>query len=168
MARFLGEYPSKLDEKNRVMLPAVLRKQLPGEARFVLNRALDACIHIYPYTHWQKIDEALDQLSPFVKKERDFVRYMRAGASEINLDSVGRFIVPKRLMSYASIESSVMFLGNGTLIELWDLAQYEAMLDILPEDFSVLAEDIMGKLEEMADEEASRETLASLIMPLSK
>ncbi len=148
MINFLGEFELKIDAKKRVMLPATLKKQLNGEDHFVINRAFDKCLNLYPYSVWQQVDADLSKLNQFVKKERDFVRYVRGGASEIILDGQGRFAVPSRLMEYASISSEIILLGNGSLIEVWDLATYENYLNIDADDFSSLAEEVMVKYEE--------------------
>lgn len=143
MVHFLGEYEIRVDAKKRIMLPAALKKQLGDVVRFVINRSFDKCLNLYPYDMWQEIDSELGKLNPFVKKERDFVRFVRGGATEVTLDGQGRINLPQRLMKYANIESDLILLGNGDVIEMWDLETYESMLDIDPEDFSALAEEVM-------------------------
>jgi MraZ protein len=78
-----------------------------------------------------------------VKKTRDFARFVRGGATELNLDTSNRLVLPKRLLEYANISGPMIMLGNGPLIEMWDLATYDTLLDISPDDFSDLAEDVM-------------------------
>ncbi|MDM1544522.1 division/cell wall cluster transcriptional repressor MraZ [Ignatzschineria indica] len=151
MYQFLGEYELKVDAKNRIALPAALRKQFNGMNHFVISRALDKCLNFYPIEAWRQVEEELEKLNPFVKKERDFARFVRGGATEVILDAQGRMVLPKRLMQYANIESDLILLGNGNLFEMWDLITYETMLDIDPEDFSLLAEEVMTKEEEVEE-----------------
>lgn len=148
MTSYLGEFELKMDAKKRLMLPANLKKQLEETDRFVLNRAFDKCLNLYPYHVWQEVDAELTKLNSFVKKERDFVRFVRGGATEIQLDAQGRFVIPTRLMAYANITSEIILSGNGSLIEVWDRDTYDSMLSIDPEDFSNLAEEVMVKYEE--------------------
>ncbi|HIW07753.1 MAG TPA: division/cell wall cluster transcriptional repressor MraZ [Candidatus Ignatzschineria merdigallinarum] len=151
MYQFLGEYELKVDTKNRVALPAALRKQFDDEMNhFVISRALDKCLNFYPIDAWREVEAELNKLNPFVKKEREFARFVRGGATEVILDAQGRMVLPKRLMGYASIETELILLGNGNLFEMWDLATYEEMLAIDPEDFSQLAEEVMRFEEEEA------------------
>lgn len=147
MTSYLGEFELKMDAKKRLALPASLKKQLEETDRFVLNRAFDQCLNLYPYHIWQEIDSELTKLNSFVKKERDFVRFVRGGATEIQLDAQGRFVIPARLMAYANLTSEIILSGNGSLIEIWDRDTYDAMLSIDPEDFSNLAEEVMVKYE---------------------
>lgn len=148
MTSFLGEFELKMDAKKRLMLPANLKKQLEGTDRFVINRAFDQCLNLYPFHIWQEVDTQLTKLNQFVKKERDFVRFVRGGATEILLDAQGRFVIPSRLMSYANITSELILSGNGSLIEIWDRETYDSALSIDSEDFSNLAEEVMVKYEE--------------------
>ncbi|GGZ94410.1 division/cell wall cluster transcriptional repressor MraZ [Ignatzschineria ureiclastica] len=141
--QFLGEYEVKVDTKNRIALPAALRKQLDGIDQFVISRALDHCLNFYPIDAWRDVEAELNKLNPFIKKERDFARFVRGGATEVSLDGQGRILLPKRLMNYAEISGEMIILGNGTLFEMWDLAIYEESLSIDPEDFSALAEEVM-------------------------
>lgn len=165
MHNFLGEFELKLDDKKRIVLPAGLKKQLYENNRFVVNRAFDHCLNLYPYPVWEKVDEELSKLNPFIKKERDFARFVRGGATELTLDNSNRLTLPKRLLEYASINGTIIMLGNGSLIEVWDLATYEQMLDIAPDDFSKLAEEVMLTLEKReADQEPSFD--GSIIVPI--
>lgn len=164
MYQFLGEYELKVDTKNRIALPAALRKEFDEMNHFVISRALDKCLNFYPIDAWREVEAELEKLNPFVKKERDFARFVRGGATEVILDGQGRLVLPKRLMAYADISSEMILLGNGNLFEMWDLATYEAMLSIDPEDFSLLAEEVMAK----EPEEEMPILDPSIVVPLAR
>lgn len=164
MYQFLGEYELKVDTKNRIALPAALRKEFDEMNHFVISRALDKCLNFYPIDAWREVEAELEKLNPFVKKERDFARFVRGGATEVILDGQGRLVLPKRLMAYADISSEMILLGNGNLFEMWDLATYEEMLSIDPEDFSLLAEEVMAK----EPEEEMPILDPSIVVPLAR
>ncbi len=164
MYQFLGEYELKVDTKNRIALPVALRKEFDEMNHFVISRALDKCLNFYPIDAWREVEAELEKLNPFVKKERDFARFVRGGATEVILDGQGRLVLPKRLMAYADISSEMILLGNGNLFEMWDLATYEAMLSIDPEDFSLLAEEVMAK----EPEEEMPILDPSIVVPLAR
>lgn len=163
MHHFLGEYELRIDAKNRISLPAALKKTLGEIDRFVINRSFDKCLNFYPFEVWEEVEAELNKLNPFVKKERDFVRFVRGGATEVTLDAQGRITLPKRLLSYANISSDLILLGNGSLLEMWDLVTYEAMLNIDPEEFSSLAEEVMVKV---VEEEAVPQFDENIIVPI--
>lgn len=146
MANFLGEFECKLDSKLRIALPAALRKQLPvaAEGRLVVNRGFEQHLVLYPMTEWRRVTAELDRLNPYVKKNRDFVRYFHRGATELELDASGRVLVPRRLLDYAGIRETAILLAYAQRIECWDPTLYENMLSDEPADFARLAEEIMG------------------------
>ena len=122
MTNFIGEFNCKLDAKGRVMLPAALRKQLNPEAneRFVMNRGFEQCLVLYPKNEWEVISAEVNKLNQYIKKNREFIRYFYRGATELELDSNGRLLLPKRMLSYAGISKEVVLFAYGNRIEVWD------------------------------------------------
>ncbi len=149
MTGLLGEFECRLDNKGRLALPSALKRQLcpESEGRFVINRGFEPHLTLYPMTEWQRITGELSQLNPYVKKHRDFLRYFYRGATELAVDGHGRLLLPKRLLSYAGIESQVVLLAYGWRIECWQPEKYDQFLQDEPEDFARLAEDVMGQTE---------------------
>ncbi len=148
MAHLIGEYDCKLDAKGRFVLPSGLKKQLmPGDQeRFVMNRGFEKNLTLYPDSEWQKISREINALNLYNKKNREFVRYFFRGASELTADSTNRLLVPKSLMEYAGIDKEVVLFAYGQRIEIWARDLYEEMMRNEPEDFSALAEEVMGKI----------------------
>jgi MraZ protein len=127
-------------------MPSSLRKQVPQEAadRFVINRGFEQCLVMYPVNEWQKITDEINKLNPYVKKNRDFIRYFFRGAVELTLDSSARLLLPKRLLEYANIDKDVVLFAHTNKIEIWAEQLYNNVLDNEPEDFADLAESVMG------------------------
>ena len=128
------------------MMPTGLRKQLDPEAqeKFVLNRGFEKCLVLYPKNVWTGISAEISKLNQYKKKNREFIRYFYRGASEISLDSTGRLLFPKRLMTYAGIGKEVVLFAYFDRIEVWDKKSYDNLLTDEPDDFSNLAEEVMG------------------------
>ena len=146
MLQLLGEYTCKIDAKGRLRLPAPLLKQLGEQADqgFVLNRGFEQCLVLYPRQSWDSHAKEIQQLNQYVKRNRDFVRYFFRGATELELDSNTRLLLPKPLLQYAQVDKELILLAYFDKIEIWSKAQYEALLEQEPEDFEALAEDVMG------------------------
>ena len=150
MTRFLGEFECKIDGKGRIMLPKALKNQLLPEAkeRFVINRGFEQCLVIYPFNEWEMIVSEINDLNLYVKKNREFIRYFYRGATEMKLDGNSRMLLPKRLLEYASIEKIATLFAYSNRIEVWAKDLYDKLLNAEPDDFSKLAEDVMGRGEE--------------------
>lgn len=85
-------------------------------------------------------------MNQYVKKNRDFTRYFYRGATELNLDSTGRLLLPKRLLEYAGVDKEVVLFAHGNKIELWDKTAYDDLLSDEPDEFGFLAEEVMGNV----------------------
>jgi MraZ protein len=146
MTNFIGEFECKLDVKGRLMLPSGLRKQLDPAAqeRFVMNRGFEKCLVLYPKNDWEYISAEVNKLNQYVRKNREFIRYFYRGATELGLDSTGRVLLPKRMLSYAGVEKEVVLFAYSNRIEVWDAETYHGLLTDEPDDFADLAEEVMG------------------------
>lgn len=120
---FLGEYPYKLDEKKRLSLPIKFRKLLGKKV--VVTRGLDSCLFLYPTGEWQKLAEKLSHLPLSQADARGFVRIMLAGAMEVDLDKLGRILIPDYLKKYAFLNKKVVIAGLYNRVEIWDENKWE-------------------------------------------
>ncbi|MGI8893701.1 MAG: division/cell wall cluster transcriptional repressor MraZ, partial [Bacteroidia bacterium] len=111
---------------------------------FVVNRGFEKCLVLYPFNEWTVISAEINQLNLYTKKNRDFVRYFYRGATELALDNTNRMLFPKQLIDYASIDKDVVLFAYSNRIEVWAKGLYDNLLTDEPEDFSQLAEDVMG------------------------
>ena len=149
VTNLIGEFECRLDDKSRVILPSGLKKQISQEAqdRFVINRGFENCLVLYPMNEWKGISEEINRLNLYNRKNRDFARYFYRGATELTLDNASRLLLPKSLLSYAGIVRDVVLFAFSNRIEVWARDRYEKLMTDEPEDFSILAEDVMGKQE---------------------
>jgi MraZ protein len=120
----IGEYKHKIDDKKRISLPIKFRKSL-GK-KIIITKGLDGCLFIYSEKEWAKISEKIADLGMGQADRRSFNRYMLSGASEVELDSVGRILIPENLIKEADIKSNVIFAGVFNRIEVWDENRWEA------------------------------------------
>ena len=151
MIGFLGEYESTLDPKGRFLLPAGFKKQLPegGDPRFVINRGFEKCLTLYPMQSWEPIFSEVSKLNEFDPKVRQFRRYFLNGATQLELDTAGRLLIPKTLMEYAGLEKDVVLVSAVDKIEIWDKVRYTKFFESFsPESYSELANEVMNKQEE--------------------
>lgn len=145
MARFIGEFEARLDAKGRFLLPSGFRKQIPEvDAPFVLNRGFEKCLSLYTQESWAPLFEKLSQLNDFDPQVRQFKRYFLNGATQVELDTAGRLLLPKNLMEYAGLDKDIVLVSAIDKIEIWDKAKYQEFFDnFSPESFSDLAKEVM-------------------------
>ena len=121
--RFLGNSEAKTDAKGRVFLPAIFRKQLQADAEECLIMRKDTyqnCLVLYPESAWnEQMNELRGRLNRWDPKHQMIFRQFVSDVEIINLDSNGRFLIPKRYLKLANIEQDVRFIGMDTTIEIW-------------------------------------------------
>jgi len=120
----IGEYTHTIDAKKRLAIPAKMRRELGAKA--VITRGLDNCLFVFPFKEWQKLVEKLSNLPIGQRDTRGFSRLMLAGASEVDLDGLGRILVPDYLKNYAQLKKNVIIAGVYNRLEIWDKARWDA------------------------------------------
>lgn len=121
---FLGEYTYSIDEKKRLAIPAKFRQALGKKA--VITRGLDNCLFLYSWKEWEKLAEKLNNLPLAQADARGFARLMLAGAMEVDLDKMGRILMPDYLKGYASLKKKTVIAGVYNRIEIWDEQKWQA------------------------------------------
>lgn len=152
MIGFLGEYPVTLDAKGRFLLPAGLKKQLPeGEStHFIINRGIEKCLTLYPISSWKPLYERLSGLNDFDPRARTFRRVFLNGATEVEMDSAGRVLLPPNLKEYADLGKDIVLASAIDKIEIWSQENYNKLFESYsPADFSELAQQVMAKGNEL-------------------
>lgn len=119
----IGEYKHTLDSKKRLSMPSKWRKEL-GKT-LIVTRGLDNCLFVYPQKEWQKITEKIGQLPLGQADTRGFNRFFLSGAVEVEVDSVGRILVPDFLKDFASLETKTVLAGIYDRVEIWAEDKWE-------------------------------------------
>jgi MraZ protein len=138
----IGEYESRLTEKNRIAVPAKIRLEL--KQNLILSRGYEGCLLILDETRWKKLI-SLISIRPLLNlSERDTRRFLLGGAHEIDLDAQGRFVLPMGLKSYAQIEDDVVFVGIMDWAEVWAKNTWETKLTELSKSAADIAERLIN------------------------
>ena len=140
---FIGEYKHTIDNKKRLAIPSKFRKDLVKRA--VITRGLDGCLVIYPVKEWAQTAKKLESLPTSQIEARNFTRIMLSGASEVELDKLGRILVPDFLKDYACLKKNVAILGISNRIEIWDEEKWQKY----KRETEMAVGDIAEKLKEL-------------------
>lgn len=130
-------------------MPAPLKKQLATSLQdgFVLKRSVfQPCLELYPMAEWNLMMQKVNKLNKFVKKNNDFIRRFQAGVKVVEIDNLGRLLVPKDLANFAQITKDIVLSSAVNIVEIWDKDLYEKAIDDSVGDFADLAEDVMGNV----------------------
>jgi MraZ protein len=142
---FKGQFKYSIDSKGRISIPAKLRKYVSSNANdtFTMTKGMGKCIDIYPLDQWQQFEEYLSKLNPFSQDDVKFIRMLLQHATEDNLDSQGRILIPQSLIEYAEIKNEVLILGALKKIEVWNPDIYKDYINHTKESYEELAAKVM-------------------------
>lgn len=132
-------------------MPLPLKKQLAASMQegFVLKRSVfQSCLEMYPMKEWNVMMQKINKLNRFVKKNNDFIRRFTAGVKVVEVDAMGRLLIPKDLMVFASLSKDLVLSSAVNIVEIWDKEMYEKSIDESVGDFAELAEEVMGNFNE--------------------
>ncbi|TQC54236.1 transcriptional regulator MraZ [Mycoplasmopsis mucosicanis] len=118
-----GQYERNIDVKNRVALPAKLRDALGSS--FFLTIGLDDIVELRSKSEFDSLTANLTSQSIYDKNARLLKRWWLGNTHEIELDSQGRFIIPKQILIKSAIQKEVIFVGVGNSVEMWAAEKYQ-------------------------------------------
>ena len=119
----IGKYPARLDEKNRLFVPAKLRGEL-GEDFFVTLgvNCGHRCLTVYTVEDWKTLGENYNALPISQRGAATSLIFMNA--TQCNPDKQFRFTLTQNLLEYAGIGREVMIVGRAGQAEIWDAEEY--------------------------------------------
>ena len=120
----IGKYPAKLDDKNRLFVPAKLRDELGGEFFVTLGvNCGHRCLTVYKSQDWQTLSDNYNALPISQKGAATSLIFMNA--AECEPDKQFRFSLTQFLLEYAGIEKEVMIVGRAGQAEIWDAEEFK-------------------------------------------
>ncbi len=140
----IGEYIHTIDEKNRVSMPAKFRKEL-GK-KIIITPGLEQCLFIFTNKEWEKVSKKLsssdNDLSFLKADQRNFNRYMFGRAAEVEIDSIGRILIPDFLKDRIGLKDMAVIVGVEDRVEIWNEKAWKENVKITEKQASGLAEKL--------------------------
>ena len=124
----IGRYPAKLDDKNRLFVPAKLRAEMGEDFYITLGvNCGHRCLTVYTAEDWQKLQANYNELPISQRAAATSLIFMYA--TECNPDKQFRFALNGFLTKFAGIDREVVIVGCAGQAEIWDtkaFAEFEA------------------------------------------
>jgi MraZ protein len=120
---FLGQFQHSIDDKGRLMVPARFRELLEGGA--YLTQGFDKCLMVMTETYFKQVYERITAMNLADPTARLLRRLILSNAYPVDVDKVGRILVPGNLRQFASLESDAIVAGQGEYFEVWTPAEWE-------------------------------------------
>lgn len=128
MLFFRGINSINMDTKGRLAIPKRYRESIAEASENQLVATIDLhspCLLIYTMDEWEVIERKLMSLPNMDSQARLVQRLLLGHASEMEMDSQGRVLLPSLLREHAKLEKEAILLGQGNKFELWSQAAWD-------------------------------------------
>jgi MraZ protein len=146
---FRGINAINLDPKGRLAMPTRYRDRLQGQLVVTIDTE-SPCLLLYPMTEWEVIEQKIEALPSFNRVTRRIQRLLIGHATEVELDSHGRLLVPPPLRDYAKLEKSLMLVGQGKKFEIWSEQQWQSSRDSWLAEEAARDDELPSELQSLA------------------
>ena len=125
VSALIGKYPAKLDEKNRLFVPAKLRAELGDDFYVTLGvNCGHSCLTVYTAADWQKLSDNYNNLP--ISQRSAATSLIFIYANQCSPDKQFRFTLTQPLLDYAGIGRDVIIVGRAGQAEIWDANEFAA------------------------------------------
>ncbi|MGE5643520.1 MAG: division/cell wall cluster transcriptional repressor MraZ [Byssovorax cruenta] len=127
---FLGQYQHNLDDKGRLMIPARYRDLLAAGA--FITQGFDRCLMVMTDAYFQDVYARINSMNMADPAARMLRRLILSNAYAVDVDRVGRILVPQNLREFLGINSGELVVaGQGEYFEVWTPAEWQAQMERL-------------------------------------
>lgn len=127
---FLGQFQHNLDDKGRLMIPARFRELLEGGA--FITQGFDKCLMVMTEAYFKQVYERIEAMNLADPTARLLRRLILSNAYPIEVDKVGRILVPQNLRTFLGMPSGELVVaGQGEYFEVWTPATWAEQMALL-------------------------------------
>ena len=127
---FLSQFQHNLDDKGRLMIPARDRDLLAAGA--FITQGYDKCLMVMTDGYFKEVYERINNMNMADASARMLRRLILSNAYPVEVDKVGRILVPQNLREFLGIASGELTVaGQGDYFEVWTPADWKSQMDKL-------------------------------------
>ena len=136
----IGQIPGKISTKYQVAFPKKFREIL-GDS-LIVTQGFENSLLVVAESGWKSVVEDTQSAHVTHSSGRETKRFLLGGATSVELDDKGRFILPEYLRKYAQLEDEIIFLGQDSYVEIWDKQRWEKYNEELGKNIAFIAEKL--------------------------
>jgi MraZ protein len=126
---FLGQFQHNLDEKGRLMIPARYRELLAAGA--FITQGFDKCLMVMTDAYFAQVYDRINSMNLADPTARLLRRLILSNAYPVEVDKVGRILVPGNLRQVIALNGEAIVAGQGDYFEVWNPADWNEQMDQL-------------------------------------
>jgi MraZ protein len=130
---FLGEYRHSIDNKYRLTVPVRFRELLSDGA--FITRGFDRNLMVMTPSAFEELVENILHKSITDPLNRALRRLIIGSSSQLEIDKVGRILIPNFLCQITGITSDqeIVLIGQGNYFEIWSSDEWSIQQKSLDE-----------------------------------
>ena len=123
---FLGQFQHNLDDKGRLMIPSRFRELLAAGA--FITQGFDRCLMVMTDNYFRQVYDRISAMNLADPNTRLLRRFILSNAYPVEIDKVGRILVPQNLRQGIMLEGEAIVAGQGEYFEVWTPAEWNAQM----------------------------------------
>lgn len=135
--RFAGTHSHKVEPRGRVSLPADFRKVLKetgSETIYLVPQFRRSTAHAcFTESGFERLCDDFDQKDLTPEEQEVFEEFVIARTKPVDVDEMGRIVIPADLRGAIGIEGEIFFVGLGGFFELRGPEAHAAISDRIVE-----------------------------------
>lgn len=138
---FIGQYVHSFDEKGRLTIPVKYRELLIGGA--YLTQGFDRNLMGLTAASFNQLCDLINEQSITDPDVRLMKRLIHSHAIQVELDKLGRLLIPQYLRDLVDIQNGAVIVGNGDYFEIWAAHNWQKQ-QVQMQDSDTLASRFKG------------------------
>ncbi len=139
----IGQYDGKIDIKGRTAFPKKFRDVL-GD-KLIVTQGYENSLIVVSEENWKALLEGTEG-RPFIESAtRETQRFLLGGASAVELDHKGRFILPIYLREFGKIKGEIVFVGLSRYVEIWEKEKWNEYQKFLEKNIDSISKKLLKR-----------------------
>ena len=126
---FLGQFQHNLDDKGRLMIPARYRELLAAGA--FITQGFDKCLMVMTDAYFAQVYDRINSMNLADPTARLLRRLILSNAYAVEVDRVGRILVPGNLRQGIALNGEAIVAGQGDYFEVWNPTDWNDQMNQL-------------------------------------
>jgi MraZ protein len=117
---FTGRHQHTIDDKGRMIIPARYRELLDRGA--FVTQGFERNLMVLTTEAFDQLYANVNRMSLTDPSARDLKRFIFSTTERVEVDKVGRILLPQYLRDLAQLDGDIILVGVGDYFEIWSPA----------------------------------------------
>ena len=128
---FRGSYPTRVDEKGRLKVPAQYKREIDEKygSQLYITSWDGKIAKVFPLEEWERIEQKLLGLSSFNPARKKLLMRTNYYGAQVEIDGQGRLLIPALLRDSANLKGDISVMGSLDHLELRNMDEVRSEIE---------------------------------------